>query len=120
MHIAKNELWATPKSLKEIETVIAAMPEDQRWVGYHIMNLTWNFVADIANKNLNYINPSNVQTFDVYQAKGFANRDAYLRQLAEDYDLPLHRVVDVSNTLGQGEDFDGLISELDEMSDKEV
>lgn len=44
-----------------------------------------------------------------------ANREAYLRQLAEDYDVDYRNVYAVAEVLGEEEDFDGLISYLNEL-----
>jgi len=43
-------------------------------------------------------------------------RKEYLRGLAEDYGLPLSHVVTVAILLGEDEDYDGLISTLEDMS----
>jgi hypothetical protein len=45
-----------------------------------------------------------------------ATRATYLRQLAEDYDYPIHKIFLVADILGPTEDFDGLISHLDNLS----
>lgn len=52
---------------------------------------------------------------NVYQEHGFNNRKEYLESLAEDYDLPLEHVVELAIVLGQNEDFDGLVSMLDDV-----
>ena len=48
----------------------------------------------------------------VYQAHGFDNREAYLADLAEEYGAEL--VEALSSILPPSEDFDGLISELED------
>ena len=55
-----------------------------------------------------------MEEFDnsVYQANGFDNRDEYLQSLAEDYGQEL--VEALTSILPPSEDFDGLISELED------
>lgn len=48
----------------------------------------------------------------VYQAHGFANRQDYLQSLAEDYGVDL--VDALTSMLPPSEDFDGLITELED------
>jgi hypothetical protein len=52
---------------------------------------------------------------NVYQQHGFANRREYLESLADE--VPLHVVLSLADLLGESEDFDMLISEIDELSD---
>ena len=47
-----------------------------------------------------------------YIDKGFVNRDDYLKSLFEDY--PREQVIAISNLLGPAEDFDGLITALED------
>ena len=49
-----------------------------------------------------------------YRRNGYANRAAYLRALAEDFDAPLDMVQMMADLLGPTEDFDGLISMLED------
>ena len=55
-----------------------------------------------------------MEEFDnsVYQAHGFDNREAYLQSLAEDYGEEL--VEALTSMLPPSEDFDGLVSELED------
>ena len=50
----------------------------------------------------------------VYQEYGYQNRQDYLKCLADDYGLPLSVVKVIADTLGPNEDFDGLVTELDD------
>lgn len=52
-----------------------------------------------------------------YQEHGFASRAAYLKDLAENYGIPTSAVFDLANLLGEDEDFDGLVSSLDDLAD---
>ena len=55
----------------------------------------------------------------VYQQNGYADREDYLNCLAEDYGLDLEEVVrPIAELLGPGEDFDGLVSCLEDEADK--
>ena len=51
---------------------------------------------------------------DVYQENGYDDRDDYLRSLAEDYGVPLDAVMAMAEVLGPEEDFDGLVSNLED------
>lgn len=52
----------------------------------------------------------------VYQEEGFKNRTEYLKNLAEEFDLPFATVCMIASLLGPSEDFDGLITALDDYS----
>jgi hypothetical protein len=54
---------------------------------------------------------------NVYIRNGYVNRDAYLESLAEQYGVSLQTVFALSDVLGENEDFDGLITELDDFSE---
>lgn len=51
---------------------------------------------------------------NIYQDNGYADRDDYLTCLAEDYGVPLESVFSLASVLGQNEDFDGLVSALED------
>ena len=55
-----------------------------------------------------------LQEFDksVYQAHGFSNRDEYIASLSEEYGAEL--VDALTSIMPPSEDFDGLISELED------
>ena len=52
----------------------------------------------------------------VYKEKGFSDRDEYLSELADDYGISSFAVDSISEMLGDNEDFDGLINELEDYS----
>ncbi len=54
---------------------------------------------------------------NIYQQHGYESREAYFRQLAGEYDVPMGIVIELSRLLGQDEDFDGLINALEEVDD---
>ena len=56
----------------------------------------------------------------IYVEHGFATRLKYLESLADDFGLPIYRVRAVADLLGPTEDFDGLISMLDDMSSMDL
>jgi hypothetical protein len=47
-----------------------------------------------------------------YQINGFANRREYLESLCEEYDRTI--VYTLANLLGSSEDFDGLVTSLED------
>lgn len=56
---------------------------------------------------------------NVYKANGYEGREDYLSCLAEDYGLSLEEVVrPLAELLGPDEDFDGLVSSLEDEAAK--
>ena len=53
----------------------------------------------------------------VYQANGYKNRKEYLSDLACQYDVSLMEVHAIADVLGENEDFDGLISALEDFEE---
>ena len=51
---------------------------------------------------------------NVYTRNGYKNRDDYLRSLAADYGVAPMVVYELSGMLGAEEDFDGLVSSLED------
>ena len=51
---------------------------------------------------------------NIYQENGYANRDDYLTCLSEDYDVSIEDVYSLAEILGENEDFDGLLSSLED------
>ena len=49
----------------------------------------------------------------LYSLKGFRNRRDYLRSLSKEYKIPFRDVMTLANILGPVEDFDGLLTELE-------
>ena len=52
----------------------------------------------------------------VYQQHGFATRKAYLEDLAQDYGRKVFILADI---LGPNEDFDGLVTSLEDSEDED-
>ena len=51
---------------------------------------------------------------DTYTQNGYASRADYLRQLAEENEVSYRIVIHLANTLGPSEDFDLLVSEVED------
>ena len=51
---------------------------------------------------------------EVYNENGYADRADYLNSLAEDYGIPAEAVLALAEVLGPDEDFDGLVSNLED------
>lgn len=50
----------------------------------------------------------------IYQEHGYANRREYLKSVAEDYGVELCNVFALADALGPNEDFDGLITMIED------
>ena len=51
----------------------------------------------------------------IYKENGYENRKEYLHSLSEEYGIDKGTVFMLANVLGQSEDFDGLVSQLEDM-----
>lgn len=51
---------------------------------------------------------------NIYQEHGYGNRKEYLKSLVEEYNIPLDIVLCTADMLEPNEDFDGLISCLED------
>lgn len=51
---------------------------------------------------------------NVYQEHGYEDRFDYLRALSDQYNVDYDMVIELSNMLGESEDFDSLISAVGE------
>jgi hypothetical protein len=51
---------------------------------------------------------------NVYQENGYNNRKEYLQSLSNEYDVPLNVVYELAELLGESEDFDGLVSVIED------
>jgi len=50
----------------------------------------------------------------IYTDEGYEDREDYLRNLAEDYEMSYEDVKSLADILGANEDFDALLTELDD------
>jgi len=55
----------------------------------------------------------NTDNLNIYQQNGYDSRDDYLQCLADDYGVPLETVYSLADIMS-GEEFDGLISALED------
>ena len=51
----------------------------------------------------------------IYQENGFMDRHEYLESLADDYGVSLDTVEHLADLLGSSEDFDGLITSIEDL-----
>ena len=51
---------------------------------------------------------------NIYQENGYADRGDYLNCLLEDYSVSIDDVYSLAEILGEHEDFDGLVSTLED------
>lgn len=51
----------------------------------------------------------------IYIENGFNNREEYLEYLAEDYGVDINVVIALADVLGPNEDFDGLVTSIQDM-----
>ena len=54
---------------------------------------------------------------NIYEENGYADRGAYLISLSEEYEIPLETVLLLADLYGEDEDFDGLLTSLDDYAD---
>ena len=52
---------------------------------------------------------------NIYQENGYTDRDDYLTCLSEDYGVSIEDVYSLAEMLGENEDFDGLVSALEDI-----
>jgi len=50
----------------------------------------------------------------VYEVNGYGNRRDYLEGMSNDYGVPIDFVIELADMLGENEDFDGLITGLED------
>jgi len=55
---------------------------------------------------------------DVYVLNGYRDRKDYLESMAEEYGVSDEKVALLADILGPDEDFDGLVSSLEDLSDE--
>lgn len=53
---------------------------------------------------------------DPYRKLGYTSRDAYLKSLAANFGVDKNRVISLAELLGPAEDFNGLVSDLEDFS----
>jgi len=53
---------------------------------------------------------------NIYTRNGYKNRENYLRGMADDYGIPPMVVYELAGMLGDSEDFDGLVTSMDDFA----
>jgi len=53
----------------------------------------------------------------VYTNNGYEDREDYLENLADNYGVPPMVIYEIADLLGENEDFDGLVSSLEDFAD---
>lgn len=56
-------------------------------------------------------------TKSIYQENGFTNRKEYLESLCDDFGVDLETVLALAGILGSSEDFDGLVTHLEDIAE---
>lgn len=115
------------KELKESKKGTVKQLWDGDTYSYHLyvdgkkVGSFWEFdeVEDFA-KNHDIIleeslNKKNLKE-SVYTENGFKNRKEYLNSLADDYGVDVQTVYDLASVLGPDEDFDALVTELEDVA----
>jgi hypothetical protein len=57
----------------------------------------------------------NLQKHNPYEEMGYPTRRAYLKGLADDFGVDIEIVLSLASALGPNEDFDGLVTELEDL-----
>lgn len=56
----------------------------------------------------------------IYVENGYRNRREYLENLADEYGVPFDTVLAIANIYGPNEDFDGLVTAIQDLVDGEL
>lgn len=73
--------------------------------------------ADIPVATILRLNAERTIPIERYEADGFFDRFGYLRDLAEEHGLDFDEMIEVVDLLGPEEDFDGLVTTLEDGAD---
>jgi len=57
---------------------------------------------------------------DIYVENGYRDREHYLSNLSEEYGVPECTVLAIANIYGPSEDFDGLVTAIQDLVDGEL
>lgn len=58
-----------------------------------------------------------IEDLDPYVSNGFKDREEYLQHLSDEYGVPLDTVESLAETLGENEDFDGLVAAIQDIAE---
>ena len=76
-----------------------------------------DFLKNEEDENVSDVNINGPKIGEsVYQREGFANRAEYLQSLADNNGVSLDTVLALADVLGPNEDFDGLVTSLEDMA----
>ena len=53
----------------------------------------------------------------IYVEQGYKNRKDYLETIADNYGVPVGDVITLASILGRDEDFDGLVTSIEDYAD---
>lgn len=56
---------------------------------------------------------------NIYQENGYKDRKDYLNSLAEEFDIDKSIVYSLAHMLGESEDFDGLVTSLEDYAESQ-
>ena len=90
------------------------------WYGKIYVNSAINldqFYPDYWNGILESNNSSTSIKESIYTDNGFSSRKDYLNSLADDFGIDKNTVYDLASVLGPEEDFDALVTELEDMAE---
>jgi hypothetical protein len=71
-----------------------------------------------AQAVIDRINANRVIDTERYAEDGYSSRFDYLAGLAEESDVPLEGVIELAEMLGPNEDFDGLVTTIEDHEDE--
>jgi hypothetical protein len=63
------------------------------------------------------INQPHEETMSIYKENGYESRRDYLDSLADDFGIDKQTVYSLASLLGSNEDFDGLVTALEDIGD---
>jgi len=100
---------------KLLDRIVVRNPDGS--VGIRVTEDALNAAAEYLTPNTEVSSKSKEETSmnDIYRANGYEDREDYLSCLAEDYGIALDTVKVLADLLGPNEDFDGLVSQLEDM-----
>ncbi len=73
--------------------------------------------ADIPIATILRINAERTVPIERYEADGAFDRFGYLRELSEDHGADLAAVIEIADLLGPEEDFDGLVTTIEDAAE---
>lgn len=76
----------------------------------------WTKTGELP-KNLKLLGENTKITESVYTENGYKNRKDYLMSLADEYGVDVNTVLELASILGPDEDFDALVTEIEDLSD---